>query len=488
MRTNHKDSILTNIVNIAIITVSVLLLIYTGYRAASLSFTIDESISFNTFVPLKFMDIVSYKIPLANNHMINSICIKYISVFFGTSEFLLRLPSLLSHGFYLVFTYLILRKLTSPLNVLSGFLLLNLNPFMLDFFSLARGYAMALSFTVSSVYFFFNYVETNKVKNIIWSLILAMLAMLSSFSWSIYYVSLIVLINIRWITSYNHFDFKDLIRKNRPVFICSILLIVILFEPIRKLTKGHEFYDGGRTSFWHDTVGSLVNATMYGQSYENSFTVFLKYFIAIISLFLIIVFIYNFFNQKGKISSDKFMLAVLLLVLPYLVCIIQHFLLKSLFLINRMALFLIPLFLISVIFLVNEAGSFKLKLISSSLLLVLASVFLIHTVLSLNTSFTVKWRYDSDTRNVLTDLENEVKTDDEPMVKLGAMWLYKPTVNFYRTTRKYKWLEQISTDDYRNSNYDYYYLPDSCMNFIAVNNLSIIKHYTNSNSFLLKRK
>ena len=82
MKISVGTGILDKIVNIAIITVSILLLIYTGYRAATLSFTIDESISFNVFVPLKFMDIVSYKIASSNHHMINTLCMKFMSMIF----------------------------------------------------------------------------------------------------------------------------------------------------------------------------------------------------------------------------------------------------------------------------------------------------------------------------------------------------------------------------------------------------------------------
>jgi len=122
------------IVKYLIAAISMILLFYTGYRAATLSFVIDESISYNVYSQYKFMDIVSYKVASSNSHMINTLLIHYISRIFGTSEFLLRLPSLVSHLIYLIFTYKIIKQIRSPLIVLAGFIILNLNPFLLDFF------------------------------------------------------------------------------------------------------------------------------------------------------------------------------------------------------------------------------------------------------------------------------------------------------------------------------------------------------------------
>ena len=202
----NRQSFLQVLVNITLIIVSILLIIYSVYRAATISFTIDESISYNVFVPLSFMDIVSFKIAIANNHMLNTLCMKYISQLFGSSELLLRFPSILSHIVYIIFSYKITRKVSSPVILLAGFLFLNLNPYLLDFFSLARGYAMAVAFTVVSIYFLLNYIEFSKAKNITWSLIFAVLAVLSNFTLLIFFISLIAVFNIYWIVSQSHYN------------------------------------------------------------------------------------------------------------------------------------------------------------------------------------------------------------------------------------------------------------------------------------------
>jgi 4-amino-4-deoxy-L-arabinose transferase-like glycosyltransferase len=213
MKTNQKTIQVNTIANIAIALLAILLLVYTGYRAAILSFINDESASYNMSVYLKFIEIINFTIPVTTNHMINSIFLKAISLLFGSSEFLLRIPSLLSHVIYIIFTYLLCRKNLTSLFALGGFVVLNTNPYMLDFFSLARGYAMAVAFTVVSVYYLLNYIENNKNSDAIISLSCAAFTVLCNFSLLIYFVPLIATINIYWIAKNKKFNLFILLKK-----------------------------------------------------------------------------------------------------------------------------------------------------------------------------------------------------------------------------------------------------------------------------------
>jgi hypothetical protein len=482
-----RYSFLQVLVNITLIIVSILLIIYSVYRAATISFTIDESISYNVFVPLSFMDIVSFKIAIANNHMLNTLCMKYISQVFGSSELLLRFPSILSHIVYIVFSYKIIRKVSSPVILFAGFLLLNLNPYLLDFFSLARGYSMALAFTTVSIFFLLNYSEFSKAKNITWSLIFAMLAVLSNFTLLIFFISLIAVFNIYWIVTQSHFNINGLIKRNVPVFICSVALIVIMFEPIRKLTKFKEFYDGGTTSFWSDTVGSLISASLYEQSYWLSAFLFIKYLIAFCLIILIVTFVYKSYKTKFKIFNEKVSVAILLLFISILVPVAQHIILKSYFPINRMALVYIPLFFIPIILFVSDsAKSYNMKLLILPVMIIFAGVVVYHTYRALNSSYALYWKFDADTKTMLSDLEIRVQNDKKSSIKLGAMWLYEPTINYYRIARKYTWLEKVRDDTYKNPDFDYYYLADTCLVYTKSLNKPVVKHYLTSNSYLVK--
>jgi hypothetical protein len=475
------------IIDCIIILISLLLLIYTVLRAVKLSFTFDESLSFNRFGSQRFIDIISYKVVSSNNHMINTLFLKYISLLFGKTEFLLRLPSLISHLIYLIFSYRIIRKVSSPYLMLTGFLLLNLNPFFLDYFSLARGYAMAASFTLLSIYYLFNYIDESKNSYIIWSLIFSMLAVLSNFCLLIFYVSVIASVNIYWIALDGGLKVKNMIKNNIPVMISLLIMVTLLFEPIRKLLKFKEFYDGGNTGFWSDTIGTLISSSLYGQLYQQSASVFIKYFI-LLGIFLILLSILlGFYFRRWKIFREEITIVSILLFLTCIVSVLQHILLNSLFLINRMALFFIPLFFIPLIYVLDEYFKIaKLKILNLLFLFVVCGALIFHTLSSMNTSCTLMWKYDSDTKQMLSDLNIQVKKSNQNSIKLGTIWLFEPTLNFYRTTKNYDWLNEVTWEGYKKPGNDYYFLADSCSIFIKAENLTVLKHYPVSNSYLLE--
>lgn len=113
---------------------------YTCLRAYSLSFTHDESVTCLNFASSTIEDILTFNGPSpSNNHLLNSLLVKASASLFDPKEFFLRLPNLIAHILYLCASFLILQRLKSPLIGLGGFVILNSNPFLLDFFSIARG-------------------------------------------------------------------------------------------------------------------------------------------------------------------------------------------------------------------------------------------------------------------------------------------------------------------------------------------------------------
>jgi hypothetical protein len=198
-------------------------------------------------------------------------------------------------------------------------------------------------------------------------------------------------------------------------------------------------------------------------------------------------FIYRLFSGKWKVFSERVTIAVLLLFFPCIIIVAQHYILKSNYLINRMALFFIPLFFICIfIFIDVNAKDRKWKIFGQTLVYIMAAAFTFHTINSINTSSALYWKFDADTKSMLYDLKLQVKKDSISPVRLGAMSLYEPAINFYRKTNKYDWLEKVTEDGYRQQNYNYYYLGDSSMTFIKSRNLTIIKHYSTSNSILVR--
>ena len=132
--------------NVLLVLASAGLLACSIYRAATYSFTHDESLSFAIF---SWRPAVG---DTTNHHLLNTWAIQCCSMLFGNSEFALRLHTLVAHGIYLAAGLALLKRLRHPVLQLSGFVLLNLNPFLLDFFFVARGYGMSLAFEMTAIF------------------------------------------------------------------------------------------------------------------------------------------------------------------------------------------------------------------------------------------------------------------------------------------------------------------------------------------------
>ena len=133
--------------------VSLLLISFDLYKASHASFTCDESFTYLNYVHMSVLQIISYHNPFPNNHILNSLLMKLSESFFGSSELALRLPNILAHILFLVITYKLLSRYC-PKNGIFFFILVNANPFMIDFFSLARGYGLALGLMSAGIYFY----------------------------------------------------------------------------------------------------------------------------------------------------------------------------------------------------------------------------------------------------------------------------------------------------------------------------------------------
>jgi hypothetical protein len=472
---------------IVIATVSVLLLFYTAYRAATLSFTYDESLSFNMYSASDFMDIVSYSPPSSNNHMLNSLLIHYISLIFGNDDFLFRVPSVLSHLAYLVFTYRISKMSGNRLVTLFGFLLFNMNPFMLDFFSLARGYAMSLAFTSAGLYFMMRYIRSGKNWYLAILLSCLFMGVLSNFTLIILFAGVVLTLNVYWIAVIGKMNIADLLKKNIPVICYTVPLAVILFEPLRKLLKYKEFYDGGNIGFWSDTVGSLINASQYNSG--NHITGIIFRVMIILCFLLLIAGSIRLLKLKPFQFNDPLYLGLVLLLATISIPVIQHYFTGSLYPINRMALFLVPVFIVPLIFL--SADFFPGTLLKNLPVIItgLLSAFLtFNTIRNINLTHTLLWKYDSGTEKMLEDLSCKILSSGKSEITLGINPLFEPTVNYYRFVKKYDWLEKVSDDGYAKRTYDYYYI--TAEDFKATGNINLeeISHYPEADNSVLFKK
>lgn len=433
---------------LVILVLSIGLFAYTSYRASVLSFTYDESSTVLEYIN-RYYDYIFHRAPTATNHVLNSALMKFSSDLFGPTELILRLPNLFAHLIYLLFSFLLvwnIRNLNGYLKI-AAFALLNFNPYLLDFFSLARGYGLAAGFTMSAIYFLYRHHQSASIFSFAMLLLSACLAVLSNFSVLNLFLGIIGL--------YACLSILNLLSGMRPsnlkvnfvlIVIFSLGLFFLIHQPIQELIERNELFFGGETGVWSDTIRSLINRSTYANDRASLVGIFLFAMMFILMSIHLVIQLIILKTDRISFGSKLFLLFVIILVGLEA----QHLLFDTRFIIERTALFLYPLFISAVIFSLSEfqlieAGMKKIALGSLALLMVLNSAS------AANDSYTLDWKHEAHSKQLMHALDAQARPYE---TILEIDWPYSVTCRFYAWLYEYRWLritENASTAPYQSS-------------------------------------
>ncbi len=442
--------------------ISAALLIYIAVKANLASFTHDESYTYLHYVHEPFMDIISYKRAYTNNHILNTVLIKYSEHFFGSCEFALRLPNVLAFILYVIYTVKLLKKVALAL-ILTGFICMVFNTHLLDFFGLARGYGLSFAFMMMSVYHLIRSFSSSSNKHSVLFNVGAFFAVLSNFTLLNYYVSALIIYNfLKFLDSKpgsnsgnNTYNFFHL---NRIHFVALLIFTAVLYEPIRRITKQGMLDFGGKTGFVEDTLGALIRGVFY-----ETPIVPIVYNVIQALLITLLTFIGIVIAKRMYIKDHVFFLKNRPLVVVYFIfiCIIalsyaQHLVINNDFYTGRFGLFLYPLLMLNVVFCINYLYETNYRLLAILLSSSVSILLVINFCININLRFYQDWKYDSETKAVIDCMRKEHAGSTKP-IKLGVNWLFEPTTNFYRYTYNLTWLIKTDRKGIQPGD-DYYYI------------------------------
>jgi hypothetical protein len=221
--TEIKDSLSKIIVNLSIgdqfrnfsILVGAFVFLIALIRSVTVGLTYDEADTYSSYT--KYWN-GFLTINIANNHPLNSFLIYLTTKLTGISfnEFILRLPNVIAFFVYLLLAY----KIASGQKYrYFTFSILVLNPYLNEFFGLARGYGIAAMFTLAALMF---YSENPKnYRKIIIALYLLTLSTTSILSGLVLFASFLT-----FVTIFN-IGIKNLPQFLRGNFIHIIFLFAI---------------------------------------------------------------------------------------------------------------------------------------------------------------------------------------------------------------------------------------------------------------------
>ena len=466
--------------------IAVILIAIAITKASIAPFTHDESYTYLNFTHNSFIDIISLKDGFTNNHLLNTLFIKYFEMIFGNSELALRAPNILALGMFLFFMYKFSLKSTTPIS-LSLLILCACSIPVFDIFTLARGYGLSIAFMTGSFFYLIQYLQNPK-KSLIYAYhIFALLGALSNFTILLYYASSLLIILLFPVfssipTNFKHTLIKEIKANIRPV----ILSFIMLYEPIRRV-KGQQFDFGGKNSFFNSSLQSFFEPYTHGILISNEAKIALSW--VIISLLMLSCYRVLVHLKEHEYTSlkNELTISTSLVLIMILAMVIQHALLKTDYPIGRFALFLVPLFVLNIFFLLLSTFRSKAYVFGATLFIGMAVIGLVNFGRQFSFNSHQEWKYDMNTPLMLEMLYSEWSSENQPTqkVNLGIDWFFEPSINYYRIRNDLQWLNPVTRNDFSDE-YDYLYFENKTKQNLNGLTLKAIHQFKETNTQLAK--
>lgn len=451
-------------------TIGILVFLYVFIRAILVGVTYDEAWTITQFVPSKLSDIICFTVPIANNHIVNTLLIKFLFLFGNESVFIARLPNVLALILFIYFSARITREYIGGWIGLGTFLLVLANPFVLDFFGLARGYGLSLSFQVAAIYYFIRFFNSPKRKTVFSTLIFAALSVLSNFTLLNFFLAIVLLLYFVPLVTKRF----DLLKKIWiPSLVISLIVVAIIYEPLRKLKASGNLYYGGNHDFYTDTLQSLSKYTLYTMEQTLASTVALNIFLILLVGFLIV----SYTTSKFRIDTPKNLIGMLFFAC-FASTVLQHYLFDNLYLVDRTALLFIPLLLFLFGFSIQESLKYRISKWAMSMVVL---GFSLNFLQQANFYRTVTWYFEA---NALTILEtvNNIGEKQSRKVRFDFGWPFRSSFSYYLERKEYPYIQSVYGSTEAG------YAKDSVEYYVYLNSFIDNIDYVKEKDLILKQK
>lgn len=474
--------------------ISLGLVLYTSYRGITLSITHDEVGTLYGYSKNSWANILSFRIASANNHILNSMLIKVSTSVFGNDEWAIRLPNMLAHALFLLFSAKLIRRFIPDVWLaVPAFVLLNVHPYMLDFFSLGRGYGLCLMFEMWALYEVLCFWDSRRHQNATWAAVAGALAVLANFSSLQFYAALLAVMVLVVLLRPNAEG-----RRAKPIRSALIPLLVTLglallcYGPITRLREAGELYFGGNRNLYQDTLRTLALGLTYRQDPVPGWMQDVWHILIAAVVIVLVAGIVSAITRIKRWQHSPEIPVMLLLALPMLASVFLFYLNGTLYLIYRTSLIYFPPLTAGVaLFFYRLSGIRRLLWPARAAGMALASLVLVHFMLRANLTQVWEWKYDADSKQMMQDLAadaQKVKPEIGRNVRLYVRWVHHPSADYYRNRlHAAEWLAPIHRVDSLEPLDDYFYFNAPDTGLIAAVPHMIIHHYPVSNSFLFRR-
>ncbi|MBN1617744.1 glycosyltransferase family 39 protein [Candidatus Dojkabacteria bacterium] len=508
-----RYSFLVVIIFVCLVLFSILL-----YRSTSYPYTHDESFTYLVHSKLSLKDILLYNgyCP-ANNHLINTLSVKFFSKVFGASEITGRLASLIAAIVYFASSFLLVKRYKDKFWAILSFIILNSSPYVFSYFALSRGYSWAVAFMLLSISLLLTGIKKHEEKLTFFSCIPAGISVIANFTMLSFFIPFIIVLFVRFFFNLWSKYKTQLIQKKsiaeikQFLFPVSISLVLVLIfcvypiyklqldgqlyygvSPISKLPKDSQLYYGGNSSFWADTVNSLIFKSFGHLSSLDFILPFIRILIVSVLVLSVTYVVFHLFKKELNVFNSSVALVFFILLGCIIVNIAQHLILHSPFLIERTALFYITLFLLLLIeisaVLCNKLYNLRHLIKTIYFLICILSVANFYLF---NLKKISDWQFDMNNKELIDYLISEHEKDRDGEIRLATSWLTDQSISYYKEIYGLDWLitNRYAREEDKINEYDYFYYDKYAYKDYSFKGLrlKVINNYEDSGYILSKK-
>lgn len=429
-------------------------------KALTLPVVNDETPTAVNYFHYPIWQIMMYTDNWPNNHILNSLFVKLFIFLFGNSQLVIRLPNLLS---FILYGFAIFRINKTVLKIDSVFFLpaalfFISNPYMLDFFSLCRGYGMASALATLSVSYLITGFERSEDKHIWIAYLASILASYANFTVLLFWSGTSVMMLFYFAKS--GLTLKKILRPVLIMFGITVLYLALIANPMIKMHSTNEFQYWTSKGFYWETIHPFIEYSRRGSHLILNPTSHLIATFIFITILINCIFIFTRFKRSNYSFAglkQPLFVATVLLLTTVGINLFQCLVLKTPNLHGRTALFFYPLFLIAFVCFLSLLPAAKARTGQRVIAGCFAFICIFHMADRFKFNYVKDWWHDSDTLKVMAYLQAE--NANKP-VSLKTTWFCYNSFYYYVKTGKEPWLDLKDYDKSieLNTNAEYYYI------------------------------
>lgn len=413
----------------------IFLFLFLCARAALVDITHDEAYSFLNIKHFWYVQFLCN----ANSHWINSLGMKLASIAELENCWQVRWLSLLSAGVIMWLGFQWLRQIEQTAVKFLAFSFVFLNPFVLDYFFMARGYVSGMAFEALAIFFFVKHFKYADRRFALLSLVCAGLSAVANFN---FFYFLLAFCAVYFFMIY--FKKGLSVLRQKTIYADALIALAFILLVLRALffirQCSNDFGFGGEkfiSSIWGSYVDGLMYLKINPESRPEFYSAVACFIIYITTL---ICGLLSFKRTEDTLYFASSVISVLILFM----LLFNHFAFHVMYPNYRTALVLFPLAGI------NLAGFFthvRTSRIVNMIVYAAAGFFLANFISAVNFKYTFDFYHQCESKEAFK------KAESLGAKKVGlAPEHYGVFINYYQATDKYKFNfygERINTYDPR---------------------------------------